>query len=395
MRIVYINENSHLGGAAQITNILAENLSKRYPNTEVHYFFGNGESVKPYHKRISNKVKITISKLNRRILGYQDGNLFKLDQNLKEAILNADIVHINNIHDSFISFSNLIQVIENSKAKVVWTLHDSWLFTGRCAVPLGCERWIDGCSVCENKSYYPSTLIDKGTFNITRKLELLQRIKDRVTFISPSEWLFGQFKRSLFKNFAINVINNGINTNVFRPLNKEETREKYGFNKNDHISLFISANLLDKYKGIEIVEQIVKDSPQKKFIIVGRNSQIFASYNNVTIKEYINDQKIMCDLYNLSDLFIAPYYYDNFPTTVLESLACGTTVLGLKRGGISEILHNCGLLADEENFITLFKDFFGGQLNSIPSNELREIALIKYSQDIFVSEYYKLYKSLL
>lgn len=43
-----------------------------------------------------------------------------------------DIIHLHNLHDSYINLPMLFSYIKKHNAPTVWTLHDCWAFTGQC-----------------------------------------------------------------------------------------------------------------------------------------------------------------------------------------------------------------------------------------------------------------------
>ena len=47
-------------------------------------------------------------------------------------------------------------------------------------------------------------------------------------------------------------------------------------------------------------------------------------------------------LYAIADVFVNPTYEDNFPTTNIEALACGTPIITYQTGGSPEIVKKCG-----------------------------------------------------
>jgi glycosyltransferase involved in cell wall biosynthesis len=55
----------------------------------------------------------------------------------------------------------------------------------------------------------------------------------------------------------------------------------------------------------------------------------------------------LAEIYSAADLFVNPTLEDNFPTTNLEALACGTPVVTFNTGGSAECLvDGCGLLVE-------------------------------------------------
>ena len=52
------------------------------------------------------------------------------------------------------------------------------------------------------------------------------------------------------------------------------------------------------------------------------------------------NQRELVALYTIADVFFNPTYEDNFPTTNLEALACGTPVITYDTGGSPEEIRN-------------------------------------------------------
>ena len=48
----------------------------------------------------------------------------------------------------------------------------------------------------------------------------------------------------------------------------------------------------------------------------------------------------MVDLYSVARLFVIPSLQDNPPNTIIESMLCGTPVVGFKTGGIPEMIEH-------------------------------------------------------
>ncbi|WP_448162903.1 glycosyltransferase [Bacillus mobilis] len=394
MNIVVLNETLDYGGAAKIAKKLFDNLlQKEQHQVTFFYAYGNEQDDNQSNViNINNKIQTKLAKVNRVLLGKQDGNIFKLDNRVKDAIKNADIVHIHNIHDNYISLKSLVKALKDSRCKVIWTLHDSWAFTGRCAVPYGCEGWKSGCIECDFKNYYPSTLVDRANSNLIKKLNLLDEIKEKLIFVSPSKWLMENVKESLLKDYKILLINNGVDTDMFKELDKNVLREKYNIKQGDKVALFVSANLQDPYKGSKEVITSIRENPEVRFLVVGKNSVELKRYNNVLTFDYISDERQMVELYNISDVLLTPYYYDNFPTTILESMSCGTNVIGLNRGGVTELIQGFGVLTEPKTFSEEVKNYFEKSYMDIDKQQIRNIAKMKFGLEIFTDKYLDLYR---
>ncbi len=74
----------------------------------------------------------------------------------KISNIDPDIIHIHNIHGSYINIPMLFWFIKRrKKIKVVWTLHDCWAFTGGCPhfLLLNCDNWKTKCKNCKYSGY--------------------------------------------------------------------------------------------------------------------------------------------------------------------------------------------------------------------------------------------------
>lgn len=75
-----------------------------------------------------------------------------------------NIIHLHNIHGSYINHGMLFQYIKKRNIPVIWTLHDCWSFTGYCPyfTLKKCDRWKTGCGHCPNKKLYSETIFDNS-----------------------------------------------------------------------------------------------------------------------------------------------------------------------------------------------------------------------------------------
>ena len=64
--------------------------------------------------------------------------------------------------------------------------------------------------------------------------------------------------------------------------------------------------------------------------------------------------ELLAAFYRTADVYVNPTLEDNFPTTNLEALACGTPVVTFDTGGSSESLSkDCGIVVPKGNFDAL------------------------------------------
>lgn len=322
----------------------------------------------------------------------------KLIQHITE--INPDIVHLQNIHGYYLHIGELFSFLEKFGKPVVWTLHDSWSYTGHCAyyMAANCDKWKTQCNHCPIINSYPESLwIDQSSRNFSDKKKLFNSLKN-LTIVTPSEWLANEVRQSFLKNNEVKVINNGININDFKPVNSEEVRIKYGIDK-DKIVLGVASEWSER-KGLqEFIKLSEKIDDDTQIVLVGIEKEKIENlpHNILGIPrtESVNE---LAQLYSLANVFVNPTKEDNFPTTNLEALACGTPVITYKTGGSPESVDsNTGIIVQGNNLEELLL-----AVNKIiyTPKEQYEINCRKkaehfYDENLKFAEYLEIYKKLL
>lgn len=257
--------------------------------------------------------------------------------------IKPDIIHLHNIHGYYLNIELLFNYIREHNINVVWTLHDCWPMTGHCAWfdMCGCEKWKTGCFNCEQLGTYPASKgFDNSEWNWNKKKTLFTGLN--LTIVTPSQWLKDIVMNSYLKNYRCEVINNGIDLDIFKPVGNseiEKTREKYNLDARK-IVLGVASEwtprkgLLDFIKLSEMLQDV-------QFVVVGLTErQIKEMPPNTKGIKRTENQRELAALYTIADVFFNPTYEDNFPTTNLEALACGTPVITYDTGGSPEEIRN-------------------------------------------------------
>ena len=65
----------------------------------------------------------------------------------------------------YLNLEILFDYLNEVRKPVVWTLHDCWAFTGKCAhyTDVGCYKWQTQCMKCPQIKKYPPSLVTVGT----------------------------------------------------------------------------------------------------------------------------------------------------------------------------------------------------------------------------------------
>lgn len=251
-----------------------------------------------------------------------------------------DVIHLHNIHGYYINIEELFSYLKTCGKKIVWTLHDCWTFTGHCAHFdfVGCEKWKTQCGHCPQLKEYPASLwADHSERNYRMKKELFTGIS-HMTLVTPSRWLSQLLKESFLAEYPVKVINNGIDTSVFKP--RDGDFQNQSSLKNKKIILGV-ASVWSLRKGIDDfikLSQRLDDS--YRIVLVGlSDAQINTLPKNIIGISRTNDVRELAEIYTAADVFFNPTYEDSYPTVNLEAQACGTPVVTYETGGSPESIN--------------------------------------------------------
>lgn len=263
---------------------------------------------------------------------------YKLLKKIEE--FKPDIIHLHNLHDSYINLPMLFSYIKKHNVPTVWTLHDCWAFTGQCPyfTIAKCDKWKTGCHNCPQYKEYPASLYDntKRMWNLKKKW--FTGIEN-MTIVTPSKWLAELAKESYLKDYPIEVINNGIDLDVFKPT-PSNFRERYGISEEKHIVLGVSF-AWGYRKGLDcFVEMAEKMGDQYQIVLVGTDDEIDKNLSQKIISIHrTQNQKELAEIYSAADVFAMPTREENYPTVNMEAIACGTPVVTFRTGGSPEMLN--------------------------------------------------------
>ena len=256
-----------------------------------------------------------------------------------------DIIHLHNIHGSYINFSLLFGYIRKRNIPVVWTLHDCWAFTGQCAyfTETGCGRWMNGCHGC------PVYVKRRGAVSLMYRLKKkwFTGIKS-LTVVTPSQWLAELVGQSFLRDYPVRVINNGIDLSVFRPT-PSDFREKHGIPEDVKIILGVAFGW-EKRKGLDVFVSLASRlEPDKyKIVLVGTDEKVEAELPDGIIPiRRTHSREELAAIYTAADVFVNPTREDNYPTVNMEAEACGTPVVTFRTGGSPEsVFPDSGAVVD-------------------------------------------------
>lgn len=360
MRVLLINTSERIGGAAVACSRLTEALKNNGIKARMLVRDKQSEQLTVVALDRSWRLvwkfvweRIVIWRANR----FKKNNLFAVDiantgtdvTNLPE-FQQADVIHLHWINQGMLSLKNIEKILASGKP-VVWTMHDMWPCTGICHHARACEGYRQECGSCPFL-YGGGHRRDLSHRIFRQKKKLYQGYP--ITFVACSHWLEEKARQSaLTAGHKVVCIPNPLNTNLFRPHDKQKARERLKLPADKKLLLFGSVKITDKRKGIDyLIESckiLVKNKPElrEQLAVVAFGNQSRQLENLLPFKVYpldfVHDEHQLVDIYNSVDLFVTPSLEENLPNTIMEAMACGIPCVGFNVGGIPEMidhLHN-------------------------------------------------------
>lgn len=391
MKVLQINATLNTGSTGRIAEGIGRELISL--GHESHIAYGRyRNSSKSIKFRIGSRLEVYTHKLktlltDRHGFGSEVGTE-KLLQYIKE--LHPDAIGLHNLHGYYIHIGVLFKYLGAINVPIVWTLFDCWAFTGHCTYydSVNCEKWKTMCHHCPKTHKYPASFgLDQSTKNYRDKKRLFH-LPENLHLVVHSKWLESQVKQSFLQDLPIHHIYNGTDLTIFKP--KTTAKEK--------IVLGV-ANIWDERKGLKDIITLRKILPNDyKIIIIGlKKRQIKELPLGFEGIERTENREELAGWYSRASVFINPTYQDNFPTTNIEALACGTPVITYNTGGSPEAIDAAtGIVVEQGDIQGLFKAI--KDLDSLDQQTLslacRERAERMFNQEERYCEYVELYKSL-
>ncbi|MDJ0712631.1 MAG: glycosyltransferase family 4 protein [Prochloraceae cyanobacterium] len=404
MQVLHINYSDMSGGAAIASYRLHQGLIKQGINSKMLVELRKSTSKQIAKIKRRNSIENFISKVFSR-LGVNYINLlstFNLDRH--PFYQEADILTFHNLHGAYFNYLAIPKL--NREKPAIFRLADMWAFTGHCVYSYDCDRWKTGCGKCPYLDNYPS--ISRDNTHLEWKLKNWVYDRSNLTIVTPSKWLAEEAKQSMLNRFSIHHVPNGIDTEVYQPLDPILCRQVLNISPEKKVLMFVAHNLNDRRKGRDLLKTALTNLPDTLkqdllLLTIGNGGETIAE--TVGIKTlnlgYVSGDRLKVIAYSASDLFVFPTRADNLPLVLQESMACGRPMVSFNVGGVSDLVRHgtTGYLAkleDAEDFsqaiLQLLED---DRLRETMSQNCRQIAIEEYSVELQAQRYIELYKQTL
>jgi glycosyltransferase involved in cell wall biosynthesis len=341
MKVTLVNTYPH-GGAGIACRRLEAALQTQGVTTQILFRDGNARKWPFYAERLSflpyerdKSVRFSFSLAN-----------FGTDLRQHPDIQSADVIHLHWVNQGFLSLQNVRQLAELGKP-IFWTLHDMWAFTGGCHYARGCTHFLQSCGQC-------AFVKNPSEHDLSHRIWLKKQdnFPKNIHFITCSQWLQQAAQSSsLLRHHRIDALPNPIDTQVFLPTpeaQRQLRRQALGIAPDAQVLLFVAMKVSETRKGFHhllVALQHLKSShPGQPFEILVLGKAEPEALQQLPYPTHALGMVTAADelaaWYGTADLFIIPSLEDNLPNTVMESLACGTPVVGFQTGGIPEMVEH-------------------------------------------------------
>jgi glycosyltransferase involved in cell wall biosynthesis len=255
---------------------------------------------------------------------------------------NPDLVHLNWVGRGFVPTGAL----PDFGCPIIWTLHDTWPFTGGCHYPQDCRRYEHKCGVCPQLGSTSEWDVSRWVWR--RKARFWRGLD--LSLVTPSRWLARCAESSsLFGRSPIQVIPNGLDIEVFKPIDRPFARKI--LNVPCQGQLILAGGIRgtdDRRKGISYLQPALQEMSRngwmKKAALLVFGASRPAHPPEMGLESrylgFMHDETSMVLAYSAADVFVAPSIQDNLPNTVMEAMACGVPCVAFDIGGMADMIEH-------------------------------------------------------
>ncbi len=313
--------------------------------------------------------------------------------------IEPDIVHLHWVANGFFP----VKDFKKFKVPVIWTLHDMWGFTGGCHYDEYCGKYTSACGACPVLGSTRKRDLSHKFFK--KKLRAYSKIKSLVIH-GPSRWMAESAKEStLFKQRQVVNIPYAIDTSRIRPVDKRIARQLLQLPLNDKLVLFGAMNATsDPRKGFKELSRALRLLSKHALTLVVFGSSGPGAGEAFDLPAYymgkVRDQLTMQLLYSAADVTVVPSLQENLSNVIIESLSCGTPVVGFDIGGNADMIEHqhTGYLAKPFSPDELADGIYWAThhlLDNQISINCRQKAVREFDYRVVVPKYVALYEEMM
>lgn len=319
---------------------------------------------------------------------------------LQQSLLhNAEIVHLHLVHNLF--DINYLPVLTRIKPTVM-TLHDPFYLGGHCVHHFDCEKWKTMCNDCPYLDCEFCLPTDISALNFELKKEAIQN--SSVSAIVASDWMKNKVMQSpIWKGKKVYQVPFGVDQKKFAPGIKDEVKKRLNIPVKDTVVLFRAD--AGRFKGTDLVISTFERMEKKQditLLVVGAKGLLDIIKKDYNVKEYgwVQDEQMMINLYQASDLLLMPSRQETFGMMAIEAMSCGVPVVVLQTEGsaLPEVVHapEVGIALKEEGFEEQVSKLLSDKTELAKRSEKCLIyAQAHYSKEVYIETILQVYRDVI
>ncbi len=397
MKVLQINSVCGQGSTGRIAVQISSYLNQL--DVENYIAYGFGKSDFPNAFCIGNSLDAHLHSFMSRKLGWQGKMSHIPTLRLIRYIerINPDIVHLHNIHGHYLNYRMLFHYLKRRNCQVVWTFHDCWPVTGKCAhfTAAKCEKWKTGCFDCPQLDRYPDSQRDRSRKSYLEKKAVFTSISN-LHIVTVSNWLKMIVESSFLCNTDIRCVYNGVDTENFA-FSENTLRDQYQlYGKFVILSV---ASIWNKGKGLEnFIELSKKLQDDELIVLIGVSpEQKKLLPENVIAIPLVNNQKELVQWYSVADVYVNFSVEETFGLVVAEAMSCGTPAIVMNSTACPEVVdNNTGFVVEPTDLVAVVDAIrkIKTRGKAFYSYKCRERIQQLFSLELMQKRYYELYKDI-
>lgn len=259
-----------------------------------------------------------------------------------------DLIHLHWTQNGFLPLSQLRKL----KVPLVWTFHDLWPVCGSFHHEYKNDlRFPESYNASNRPASRKGLDLDKWVAK--RKATLYKNLS--IQAIVTSRWMAKQVgKAQLWADRPLHVVPIGLDSKVFKPLDRSAARHLWNLPQDKKIVLYGAMYAeTDPNKGLlqiqEALQQLALPKEEVHLVVFGMSQPAEGTFPLEThAVGILQDQVSLAALYSAADVMVMPSLQESFGQTASEALACGTPVVAFDTSGLRDIVDHQknGYLAD-------------------------------------------------
>jgi putative colanic acid biosynthesis glycosyltransferase len=337
VKIVHLNVRYAEGGSATVMQTLAASQRAAGHEVKILYGYSHRGFDSPQAKGDTHAIRLgsfprVMMNFWEHKLGIYGGHLGPRNSGvLADWCAWADVVHVHAIHSYMGGDLELLKIIFAKSKAVVWTIHDSWAITGRCAIIGDCDGWLAGCAPCKSLQQYPKTLLDNAGEFRREKLALITGAAAKLVMVPLLPWMQARLAQ-VFPTVRQKLIVNGAKVPGLAPADRPG-RERRQF-------LISAADLSDELKVPRGCIRSILERTEISIVTIGKNPPV--AHARVTNHGFLPRDEKFARVLSSASCYAFFSTIDMCPMSVIEALIAGLPVVALSSTSTDDLLRMVG-----------------------------------------------------